>query len=55
MHDVEHADVASLRISIAAYLCEIGKAQNIEPVIDRHDDDISAFRQARTVVTRRRS
>jgi hypothetical protein len=49
VHDVEHAGVSRLRNIGPDQIAEIGKAEHVEAVVDRHHDDVAAQREMRAV------
>src|SRR5208337_4172077 len=54
LNNVQHARVPGSR-EIRAEFAQVGKAENIETMIDGHDDHIAAPREIRSVVIGRRS
>jgi hypothetical protein len=49
MHDVEHADIAGLRVVAAAELGQVGEAEHVQAVIDRDHHHVAAAREVGAV------
>ncbi len=54
LNDIQHAGIAGGR-EVLAELAQVRKPENVEAMIDGHDDHVAAAREIRSVVIGRRS